>query len=81
MSKNSINFFLLIRDFIKEFWKIMKCFLKKHRHLKSVILRKFHRLLYFFYSFSILVIFFSSFTYPNLSKNSKHFCSALSYGL
>ena len=77
-----IFFILCIRDFIKEFWKIVECFLKKYTHLKSKILQKFHRLLFgFFYSFSILVIFFSYFTYPNLSKNSKHFCGALLYGL
>ena len=50
---------LLIRDFIKEFWKIMERFLKKYRHLKSKVLHKFHRLLFvYFNSFSILVIFF-----------------------
>ena len=77
-----IFFILCIRDFIKEFWKIMECFLKKYRHWKSKILHKFHRLLFLiFYSFSILVIFFSYFTYPNLSKNYKHFCGVLLYGL
>ena len=84
LSKNYSNFYIFfilwIRDFIKEFWKIMQCFSKKYRHLKSKILHKFHRLL-FFCSFSILVIFFSYFTYLNLSKNSEHFCSALLYGL
>jgi len=37
--------------------------------------------LFFFYFFSILLIFISYFTYPNLAKNSKHFCGALLYGL
>ena len=75
-------FTLWTRDFIKEFWKITEYFSKKYIHLKSKILLKFHRLLlFFFYFFSILVIFFSYFTYPNLSKNSKHFCGALLYGL
>ena len=73
---------LCIRDSIKEFWKIIECFLKKYRHLECKILYKFHRLVFvFFYSFSILVIFFSYFTCPNLSKNFKHFCGALLYGL
>jgi len=77
-----VFFILWIRDFIKEFWKITENFSKKYRHLISKILTKFHRLLFvFFYSFSILVIFSSYFTYPNLSKNSKHFCGALLYGL
>jgi len=75
-------FILWIRDFIKKFWKIMEYFSKKYRHLKSKILLKFHRLLlFFFYFWRILVIFFSYFTYPNLSKNSKHFCGAILYGL
>ena len=73
-------FTLWTRDFIKEFWKIMEYFSEKYRHLKSKILHKFHRLLFVFF-FSILVIFFSYFTYPNLSKNSKHFCGALLYGI
>ena len=72
LSKNSwkfnVFFILWIRYFIKEFWKIMECFSKKYRHLKFKILHKFHSLLFFFYSFSILIIFFSYFTYPNLSK-------------
>ena len=60
----------------------MEYFSKKYRHLKSKILHKFHRLLFvFFYFFSILLIFISYFTYPNLAKNSKHFCGALLYGL
>jgi len=71
---------LWLRDFIKEFWKIMEYFSKKYRHLKSKILHKFHRLLFVFF-FRILVFLFSDFTYPNLSTNSKHFCGALLYGL
>jgi len=75
-------FILWIRDFIKEFWKIMEYFSKKYIHLKSKIIHKFHRLIFvFFIFFIILVIFFSYFTYPNLSKNSKHFCGALLYEL
>ena len=73
---------LWVRDFIKEFWKIIEYFSKKYTYLKSKILHKFHCLLFvYFYIFSILVIFFSYFTYPNLSKNSEHFCGALLYGL
>jgi len=75
-------FLFWIRDFIKQFWKIMERFSKKYKHLKSKILHKFHRLLFiFFYPFIILVMFFSYITYPNLSKNSKHFFGALLYGL
>jgi len=44
-------FNLWIRDFIKEFWKIMEYFSKKYRHLKSKILLKFHRLLFVFLAF------------------------------
>jgi len=62
-------FILWIRDFIKEFWKIVECFSKKSRHLKSKILHKFHRLVFvFFYSFSILVIFFFLFHLFKLVK-------------
>jgi len=54
-----IFFILWIRDFIKEFLKIMECFLKKYKNLKSKILHRLHHLLFvFFYDFSILVIFF-----------------------
>ena len=42
-------FNLWIRDFIKEFWKIMEYFSKNYRHLKSKILHKFHRLLIVFF--------------------------------
>jgi len=84
LSTNSRNFYvffiLWIKDFIKKFSKIMEYFSKKNRHLKSKILHKFHRLLFvFFLFFHILVIFFSYFIYPNLSKNSIHFCGALLY--
>jgi len=47
-SRNFIFFILWIRDFIKEFWKIMEYFLKKYRHLKSKIIHKFHRLQFVF---------------------------------
>jgi len=46
------SFILWVRDFIKEFSKIMKHFLKKYRHLKSIIPHKFHSLLF------ILLYFF-----------------------
>ena len=52
LSKNSRNFYgffiLWIRDIIKKFWKMMELFSKKYRHLKSKIVHKFHRLLFFF---------------------------------
>ena len=55
LSKNTRNFYvfliLLIRNFIKEFWKIMEYFSKKYRHLKSNILHKFHHLLFVFLIF------------------------------
>jgi len=61
-SKNSGNFnvffILWIRDFIKDFWKIMEHFSKKYRHLKSKILHKFHYLLFVFF---ILLAFLTSF--------------------
>jgi len=79
-STNFYIFILWIRDFIIKFWKIMEYFSKKYRHLKSKIPHNVHRLLFVFF-FSILIIFFSYFTCPNLSKNSKHFCGALLYGL
>jgi len=41
-------FILWIRDFIKDFYKIMEHFSKKYRHLKSKILHKFHYLLFVF---------------------------------
>ena len=44
---------LWIRDFIKEFWKIMEFFSKGYRHLKSKILHKFHCLLFVFFIFSV----------------------------
>jgi len=77
------SFILWMRDFIKEFSKTMKHFLKKYRHLKSNIPHKFHCLLFIYFCmfFNIFDIFFSYFTYPNLSKNSKHFCGALLYRL
>ena len=45
---------LWIRDFMKEFWKIMEYFSEKCRHLKSKILNKFHHFVFFsafWYSF------------------------------
>jgi len=71
----------LIRDFIKEFWKIMEYFSKNYRHLKSKILHKFHRLLLVLFFFSILDIFLSYFSYRNLSKISKHFQDYIIYYL
>jgi len=72
-SKNSGNFYvffiLWIRDFIKDFWKIMEHFSKKYRHLKSKILHKFHYLLFvFFILLAFLMSFFLYFTYANLWK-------------
>jgi len=62
-----------VRGFTYNFWKILKVLFKKIL-MWNIFFSKF--------SFSILVIFFFSyFTYPNLSKNSKHFCDALLYGL
>jgi len=73
--KFNFYFILLISYFIKEFWKIMECFSEKYRHLKSKILHKFHRLLFgFFYSFSVLIIFFFLF---HLSKLVKKFYTFL----
>ena len=67
----SVNFYVFLfcglEILSKNFGKLWNIFLK-NRHLKSKILHKFHRLLFFL---SILVIFFSYFTYQNLSKNSK----------
>ena len=52
-------FILWIRDFIKDFWKIMERFSKKI-HLKSKICHKFHYLLfvYFFIFSAFLTSFF-----------------------
>ena len=58
-------FILCITDFIIEFWKNMEYFSKKYRHLKSKIRHKFYRLLFFL---SILVIFFTYFTYQTTRK-------------
>ena len=78
-----LDFFMFFCFMDQTFWKIMEYFSKKYKHLKSKILHKFHRLLFvfslFFYQFCNL--FFSYFTYSNLSKNSKHFCAPLLYGL
>jgi len=55
LSKNYRNFYvffiLWIKDFNKEFWKIMEYFSKKYKHLKSKIHHKFHRLLIIFFLF------------------------------
>jgi len=53
-------FILWIRDFNKDFWKIMEHFSKKYRHLKSKILLKFHYLLLVFFLF-IFLAFLTSF--------------------
>ena len=52
-------FILWIRDFIKDFWKIMERFSKKYWHLKSKIIHKFHYLLFIFF---ILLAFLTSFS-------------------
>jgi len=52
-----LRFFILwIREFIKEFWKIMEYFSKKYRHFKSKILHKFivYYLFFFFQHFGDL---------------------------
>jgi len=49
---------LCIRDFIKDFWKIMEHLSKKYWHLKSKIIHKFHYLLFIFF---ILLAFLTSF--------------------
>ena len=52
-----IFLFYVLEILSKNFGKSWNVF-KKNRHLKSKFLHKFHRVLFFFYSFSILVIFF-----------------------
>ena len=42
-------FIVWIRDFTKDFWKIMEHFSKKYSHLKSKIIPKFHYLLLFLF--------------------------------
>jgi len=49
-------FVLWIRDFIKDFWKIMEYFSQKYRHLKSKILYKFYHLLFVFFFLFFLPI-------------------------
>jgi len=41
------SFILWIRDFVKDFWKIMEHLSKKYRHSKYKIIHKFHYLLFF----------------------------------
>jgi len=65
----------------KNFRKSWNIFLKKYRHLKSKILHKFHRLVVCVFLPFLTSLFFSHFTYPNLSKNSKRFCGSLLYGV
>ena len=57
----------------------MEYFSKRYRHLK--ILHKFHRLLFVFLFVLHFRNLFFYFTYPNLSKNFKHFCGVLFEGL
>jgi len=53
-------FLFYVLEMISKNFENHGMFLKKYRHSKFKILHKFHRLLFvFFYSFSILVIFFS----------------------
>jgi len=62
-----IFFILWIKDFNKDFWKIMEHFSKKYGHLKSKVFHKFHYLLFvflFIYYFSIFDVFFFSIS-PN----------------
>jgi len=50
------SFILWIRDFVKDFWKIMERFSKKYWHLQSKIIHKFHYLLFLF-----LILFLTPF--------------------
>ena len=52
------SFILCIRDFIKQFWKIMEHFSKKYRHFKSKIHHKFHRLQFAFFFLAFWYSFF-----------------------
>ena len=61
LSKNSRNFYgffiLWIRDFIKEFWKIIECFSTKYRHFPEFFINPIVYYLFFF----ILLAFWESF--------------------
>jgi len=85
LSKNSENFYVLLfyglEILLKDFRKSRNIFPQNYRHLKSKILHKFHRSLFFYIFFIIFDLFYPYFTYPNLSKSSKHFCGTLLYGL
>jgi len=51
-------FIVWIRDFTKDFWKIVEHFSKKYSHLKSKIIPKFHYLLLFLFSYHFWRLFF-----------------------
>jgi len=86
LSTNSSNFYVFLFYWLeilsKNFGKSWNTFLKNidiwnpKFFINSIV-----SCFVFFYFFSILIIFFPYFTYPNLSKNSKQFCGALLYGL
>jgi len=85
LSKNSRNFhvflFYGLQILSMNFGKSLTIFLKNIDiwNPKCFINSIVYYLFYFF--LSILVILLSYFTNPNLSKNSKHFCGVLLYGL
>ena len=81
LSKSSGNFYvffiLLIRDFIKDFLKIMEHFSKKYRHLKSIILHKFHCLLFVFFFLVFLIslfLFYKSLVFKKFLKFLWFYC-------
>jgi len=51
-------FIVWIRDFTKDFWKIMEHFSKKYRHFKSKIIPKFRYLLLFLFYYHFWRLFF-----------------------
>ena len=64
-------FVLWMKDFIKEFWKIVEYFSKKYRHLKSKILRK--SIVYYLFFFLFFQHFGNLFFLFHLSKLVKKF--------
>ena len=86
LSTNSRHFYVFLFNGLeilsKNFGKLWNIFLKNidiwnPKYFINFIV--YYLFFLFFYQFCKL--FFSYFTYPNLSKNSKHFCAALLYGL
>jgi len=82
LSTNSRNFYVFLFYVLEILWKN---FGKSwNTFLKNIYIwnpKFLINSIVFYFFLSILVIFFSYFTCPNLSKNSKHFCAALLYGL